>query len=79
MEKGAYSMGVNNKKTNEEILEEELNRKLAELGIARTLTCDHEYEYTAIAKPKGEFFKIKRIYTCVKCGAIFTVTWCEHR
>jgi hypothetical protein len=67
------------KKADEKLLEEELEKKLEELGIAKMQRCDHNYKYTTVIRFRGVFFKIKRVYTCTKCGAIYTVTWCEHK
>jgi len=49
------------------------------LGLDKMMVCKHEYRYRTVIRSKGGFFEITRTYTCVKCGASFTVRWCERK
>jgi len=72
-------MNANKKKSNEELLEEELNKHYKELGIDKMIVCDHDYKCTTTIKVKWEFFIVTKTFTCTKCGASFTMRWSEHK
>jgi hypothetical protein len=48
------------------------------LGIGRMSNCTHIYRVEEYRKTNGDFVKVVRVYTCVKCGARSTVSWTEH-
>jgi hypothetical protein len=48
------------------------------LGIGRMNNCTHAYRVEEYRKTNGDFIKVVRMYTCVKCGARSTVSWTEH-
>jgi len=63
----------------EDLEEEEYEKRMKKLGLDKMMACNHKYRYTTVIRSKGEFFAVKRTYVCVKCGARFTVRWCEHK
>jgi hypothetical protein len=48
------------------------------LGLGRGNSCTHMYRVEEYRRTNGEFVKIIRIYTCVKCGVKSSITWSEH-
>ena len=49
-----------------------------DLGLGRVNSCTHIYKMEEYRKKNGDFIKVVRVYTCVKCGARSTVSWSEH-